>query len=97
MANITQQTNHWNVSGELLINNVNKLLDLSASLVMKEDTVIDFSAVTDVDTSTLSLMLEWLRRAEAANCKVSFSHISANLISLAELYGVTEFIPTINA
>lgn len=93
MINITQQANHWHVSGDLLMNNVNKLLDLSAGLKLNDVTIIDFSAVTDVDTSALSLMLEWQRRAEAENSQVSFSNLSDNLISLAELYGVTEFIP----
>ena len=97
MVNITQQENHWYVSGDLLMNNVNKLLDLSANLEMHKVTVIDFSATTDVDTSALSLMLEWLRRAELADCKISFNHVSNNLISLAELYGVTEFIPITSA
>jgi len=97
MFNITQQANHWHVSGDLLMNNASKLLDLSEKLEMSEVTVVDFSAVTDVDTSALSLMLEWQRRAEASNCQISFSNISDNLISLAELYGVTEFIPTKHA
>lgn len=93
MVNITQHTNHWHVSGDLLINNVNNVLELSEALELSEVTIIDFSAVTDIDTSALSLMLEWQRRAKAANCEIVFSHVSDNLISLSELYGVTEFIP----
>jgi len=40
-------------------------------------------------------MMEWQRRAVALNKKVVFTHLPANLTSLASLYGVTEFIPMV--
>lgn len=93
MNNITQQENQWNVSGEMLMDNANNLLSLSNSYEMPADLAIDFSAVTDVDTAALSLMMEWQRRALKSNCNIRFNHSPENLISLAELYGVTDFIP----
>ena len=38
-------------------------------------------------------MMEWQRRAIASNSKVTFANLPPNLISLAALYGVTDFIP----
>lgn len=93
MTNITQQANQWHVSGDVLMDNANEILSQSDALLMADNTEIDFSAVTDVDTAALSLIMEWQRRAVAANCKVAFAHLPANLTSLAALYGVTEFIP----
>lgn len=93
MNNITQQDNQWNVSGEMLMDNANNLLSLSRSFDMPEDLAVDFSAVTDVDTAALSLMMEWQRRALKSNSNIRFNQAPENLISLAELYGVTDFIP----
>lgn len=95
MNSITQQANQWHVSGDLLMESVSTLLSQSAALAMPAELVVDFSAVTDADTAALSLILEWQRRALESNCKVMFANLPDNLMSLAALYGVTEFIPLI--
>jgi len=55
--------------------------------------VVDLSAVTEVDSSALSLLFEWQRTAKRRNCKISFCNLPASLASLADLYGVTDLIP----
>jgi phospholipid transport system transporter-binding protein len=92
MAELVQQNNQWRISGNVLIDDAQKLLDLSAALPLENDVEIDFSEVTDVDTVALSLMFEWQRRASKNNCNVRYRNLPANLISLADLYGVTDFI-----
>lgn len=92
MAQVTQQANQWHVSGDVLMNNANLLLNETEALVMENGIEVDFSAVTDVDTSALSLMLEWQRRAIAAECSIRFIHLPNNLVSLAALYDVTDFL-----
>jgi phospholipid transport system transporter-binding protein len=54
--------------------------------------VIDFSQVTDIDTSAISLMMEWKRRAEKEKQSIKFVNLPANLNSLTQLYGVDELI-----
>ncbi len=93
MTNITQQDNQWRVAGDVLMDNANVILNQSKSLLMTSSIEVDFSAVTDVDTAAISLIMEWQRRAIASNCKVTFTSLPADLTSLATLYGVTEFIP----
>ena len=92
MAKITQQGNQWQVVGDVLIDNASSLLAQTSLFNINEDIVVDLSAVTDVDTSALSLMLEWQRRVTALNHKILFQHVPLNLMSLAGLYGVTYFI-----
>jgi phospholipid transport system transporter-binding protein len=92
MNNITQQENQWQVSGDVLMDNANNIVNLSNSFAMPAELVIDFSAVTDVDTAALSLLMEWQRRALSSNCSLSFKHLPEDLNSLAELYGVATFI-----
>ncbi len=94
MTNITQQANQWHVSGDVLMDNANAILNQSNAFEMAGDLEVDFSAVTDVDTAALSLVMEWQRRALASNCKISFVHLPENLNSLAALYGVADFIPS---
>lgn len=90
---ITLQDNQWYVSGDILVDNANAVLSESSALEITDDLQIDFSAVNDVDTAALSLLIEWQRRALAVNRKVEFKNLPESLISLAALYGVTDFIP----
>jgi phospholipid transport system transporter-binding protein len=92
MAELVQHNNQWRISGNVLMDDAQKLLEQSAALPLENDIEIDFSQVTDVDTVALSLMFEWQRRASKHNCNVRYLNLPANLISLADLYGVTDFI-----
>lgn len=92
MNTITQQGSQWHVAGSLLMDTVSAVLNQSAMLSMADTMVVDLSAVTDLDTSALSLILEWKRRAAKSGCKVKFTNLPESLNSLASLYGVTEFI-----
>jgi phospholipid transport system transporter-binding protein len=94
MTNIIQQANKWHVSGDVLMDNANTILSESNAFEMVDDLEVDFSAITDVDTAALSLVMEWQRRALASNCKISFANMPENLNSLAALYGVADFIPS---
>ncbi len=92
VTQITQIDNHWNVSGDVVIGTVSSLLSASKSLVIKADTIVDFAQVTDIDTSTISLILEWKRRAQKENQTIKLANMSDNLKSLTDLYGVAELI-----
>ncbi len=91
--NITLQDNQWHLAGEILMDNANALLTQSLALATTDDLCVDFSAVTNIDTAALSLVMEWQRRAVASGRKISFIHLPESLTSLAALYGVTDFIP----
>jgi phospholipid transport system transporter-binding protein len=91
--NIIELANKWHVSGDVLMDNANLILNQSEIFNMDGGEIeVDFTDVSNVDTSALSLMLEWQRRAEAAKCKIKFANLPANLTSLANLYGVEDFI-----
>jgi phospholipid transport system transporter-binding protein len=93
MTSITLQNNQWYVSGDILVDNANAVLNDSNALEITDNLQIDLSAVNDVDTAALSILIQWQKRALAANKVVKFNKLPKNLISLAELYGVTDFIP----
>jgi phospholipid transport system transporter-binding protein len=92
MAQITQIDHRWKVSGDVLIGTVAPLLTASNALTIADATEIDFAGVTDIDTSTISLIFEWKRRAQKENRIIQFVNLPANLTSLTQLYGVAELI-----
>ena len=92
MANITQQAASWHLDGDVVFAHASQLLKDSLSLNLHNAAIVDFANVADVDTSALSLMLEWERRAIAEQKKISYINLPANLLSLAKLYDVESLI-----
>jgi phospholipid transport system transporter-binding protein len=92
MTQIAQIDDCWNVSGDVIIGSVASILEASKSFAIAQNTTIDFAKVTDIDTSTISLILEWRRRAQKENQALNFVNLPANLISLTQLYGVADLI-----
>lgn len=92
MAQITQVGNSWSLTGEVVIDTASALLEASKILPIAANTKIDFSGVTNIDTSTISLIFEWRRRAQNENQAIQFVNLPTNLNSLTQLYGVAELI-----
>jgi phospholipid transport system transporter-binding protein len=59
----------------------------------RDGLVVDLGAVSESDSTALSLLLEWQRAAKARGWQIAYAHLPANLRSLAEVYGVLELIP----
>jgi phospholipid transport system transporter-binding protein len=96
LAQITKEGNRWLVSGAMSMPHVEALLAESASLETAKDIEIDLSAVSEVDTASISLLFEWLRQARRRKSKVTYVNLPENLASLATLYGVLELIPHVS-
>lgn len=92
LAQIAQVDNRWNISGDIVIGAVPALLEASKALSITDNATVDFANVTDVDTSTISLIFEWKRRAQKENQAIKFVNLPANLTTLTQLYGVAEII-----
>ena len=80
------------VSGPITMRNVTAVLAESAEKISGAHVVIDLSGVTEVDSAAVSPLLEWRRGAAKANRTVGFENIPPNLVTLAELYGVSDLI-----
>ena len=80
------------VEGPVTMANVTGLLAESGRLFNSADVVVDLAGVTDVDSSAISLLLEWRRSARAVSRRVEFVNLPPNLKSLADLYGVTQLL-----
>lgn len=83
--------NVMDVSGRLTIETTAALF--GSGLVLKDgctEMEVDLARVEAVDSTAVSLMLSWLRAAQARNIKLTFVNVPENLVSLANLYGVAE-------
>ncbi len=92
MSQIAQIDNRWLLSGDVVVGSAKAILTASQGFAITSNTAVDFAQVADIDTTALSLILEWKRRAQAENKTLSFMNLPANLNSLAQLYGVSELI-----
>ena len=76
----------------MTIANVRSLLSEGARQIQGPEITIDLAGVTEVDSTAVSLLLEWRRQAAGANRTLRYVNLPANLKSLAELYGVSELL-----
>lgn len=93
MVEITQKDGKWLVSGNLLLEDVEQLLARNIVVDGSQALEVDLAGVTEVDSVALSLLFEWVRQARVNRCKLGYSNLPANLVSLATLYGVLDFLP----
>jgi phospholipid transport system transporter-binding protein len=84
------------LKGDLSFETVPAVLSETAQFAAREDLperlTIDFAAVGAVDSAAVALLLEWRRLAAQHGKALEFANLPANLLALAELYGVAELI-----
>ena len=84
------------LDGALSFESLPGVLEKSREYCAREDLpdrlTIDFSAITEVDSSAVALLLEWRREAGRRGKALHFENLPPNLLSLADLYGVTDLL-----
>lgn len=84
------------LAGPLSFESLPRVLEQSEAYCARADLpdslTIDFAAVTDVDSAAVALLLEWRREAARLRKGLIFVNLPANLVALAELYGVSGLI-----
>ena len=84
------------IEGALNFANMQRLLAESSAYSRQQSLpdylAIDFSNVTDIDSSAVALLLHWRREAMRLDKALRYIHLPPNLLSLAELYGVVELV-----
>lgn len=81
------------VEGPITFANVEAVLSEGLRSFDGPQVRVDLAGVTEVDSSALSMLLEWVRQAASKGQRIDFVNLPPNLTSLARLYGVTELIP----
>jgi phospholipid transport system transporter-binding protein len=84
------------LKGDLTFETIPAVLEESALYAARPDLpdklTIDFAEVTDVDSAAVALLLDWRRMALKRKKTLVFVNLPANLLALAELYGVADVI-----
>ena len=84
------------LKGGLTFETIPAVLEESAQYAARPDLpeklTIDFAEVTDVDSAAVALLLDWRRMAMKRGKTLVFVNLPANLLALAELYGVADII-----
>ncbi len=81
------------VQGAVTIDNVVILTQRGIALFDDRPLTIDLGKVTEVDSTIVSMLLEWLRVTRKNNQALRVINMPDSLKSLIQLYGVTELIP----
>jgi len=81
------------VEGPVTFANVEAVLAEGQRMFDRSLVRVDLQGVTEVDSSALSMLLEWARQTAGKGWRIEFLNLPPNLNSLAMLYGVTELIP----
>ena len=90
---IIQENDRYVIHGPITMSNASSVLEEGVDLLNQGEMVIDFAQVEEVDSSAVSLMLEWMRHATQQGRPLRFTGLPENLKSLAALYDVLELIP----
>jgi len=84
------------LTGALSFETLPGVLERTAQFAARPDVpeclTIDFAEVSDIDSSAVALLLEWRRLAATLRKRLAFVNLPANLLALANLYGVAELI-----
>ncbi len=85
------------VTVPMVIANASALLEAGRKLLKAAppaaETVFDLSAVDETDSSALTIVFAWLRTARQRGATLRIINPPASMVSLAELYSVSDFLP----
>tara|TARA_B110000238_G_scaffold194933_1_gene233473 strand:- start:343 stop:624 length:282 start_codon:yes stop_codon:yes gene_type:complete len=92
MEPIEFRDNSWFMKGNITLTQVPSILKLTIDYKWRNSILIDLKQVGEVDTSLIGLIFEWKKQAKKYKKSVKIKNVPTNLLSLAKLYGVEEFV-----
>ena len=91
---ITLNGDRATLAGPVTLVNVNALLDEGSRVFKATSVTVDLAGVTEVDSTAVSVLLEWRRAAVRDKRAIAYVNYPENLKSLIKLYGVSELLAT---
>lgn len=85
------------LTGSLTLDSISRVEREVAASLGQDELIIDMAAVTEVDSTAVSLLLHWQRAAMGHGHRLQLRNPPASLLSLATLYGVEEYLPIAQA
>lgn len=81
------------VTGPMTMAGAAALLAEGEAAISANPAVFDLAGVTEMDSSCLAVIFGWMRTARDAGKSVQLLNTPRNLLSLAEVYGVSDLLP----
>ncbi|MEQ1773177.1 MAG: STAS domain-containing protein [Burkholderiales bacterium] len=91
---ITLDGDRAQLAGPVTLANVNAVLDEGNRVFRASSVTVDLAGITDVDSTAVSVLLEWRRAAARDKRVIGYVNYPENLKSLIKLYGVSELLAT---
>ncbi|MGL4996967.1 MAG: STAS domain-containing protein [Deefgea sp.] len=82
------------VSRELTLANSPSALSMLDGALGGHTLTVNFAGLERVDSSAVAVLLEWQRRAKAANCQLLLVNLPNNLRQLIAVYGLAVLLGT---
>lgn len=82
------------IVGAVTLKNVTEVLNQGLAEVRGGAAMVDFSEVSDLDSSLLAATFAWMREGRAANRELGVANLPKGLQTLAQLYGVEDLLPS---
>ncbi|MDT3670840.1 MAG: STAS domain-containing protein [Aromatoleum sp.] len=84
------------LAGALTMSTVGARVAAGHAKAAAGELTVDLSAVSEADSAALALLFDWMRAAREGGHTLSVTGVSAELRTLAALYGVDELLPAKN-
>jgi phospholipid transport system transporter-binding protein len=89
----TRSPGHYGLAGPVTYGTVTALWGLTKDLFRSAGPFfVDLSAVTEIDSAGLALLVEWLRRCRVHGTTISFEQAPAKLAALARIGDLGELL-----
>jgi phospholipid transport system transporter-binding protein len=85
--------NRVEISGPITMQVAADVFEEARAALSPTTSVVDLGAVTDVDSAGLAVMFALVREAGLLGASLRFDNLPINLLNLAVVYDVAEFLP----
>jgi phospholipid transport system transporter-binding protein len=89
---VLREDGELSVEGPVTIDTVVGLVARGAALFNHDNQIVGLGGVTEVDSSAVSMLLEWQREANRHQRRMRFTNMPPKLQSLVRLYGVDNLV-----
>jgi phospholipid transport system transporter-binding protein len=94
---IRREADRLVVSGPLTLATVAADLDPGIAAIAEGARSVDLAEVGELDSSSLALLLAWVREAQRLGRDLVITNLPQGLTTIAKLYGVAELLPAASA
>ncbi len=90
---LTQDHGRVKLSGEMNFDSVARLLNSAQISFENGDLAVDLSAVSRFNSASLTLLLEWMKKAQQKGVQIKYHSVPEQLMVIAKAYGIDHELP----